>query len=96
MDLKAEEKALVLKIVEEIVPGAKIMVFGSRATGKSGSTSDLDLAIKWDTALGFAKAADLEEALLDSDLPFLVSVVDINTASPWFVKRISKEWQLLQ
>ena len=67
----------------------KIWVFGSRATGKSRRSSDLDLAVDMaGQEIPFDVMAKLSYDFEESNLPMKVDVVDINACSSTFFKLI--------
>jgi predicted nucleotidyltransferase len=77
IDLLADHRRLVLNILAANLPkGAKVWVFGSRATGRARPYSDLDLAIDAGRRLTLDEIARLGEAFSDSDLPYKVDLVD--------------------
>lgn len=76
IDITPEERAIVLRILNEIVPDREVRVFGSRVTGKAKPFSDLDLAIMGDEPLSLETRAWLEEAFSESELPWKVDVLD--------------------
>ncbi|OAZ59200.1 Type I site-specific deoxyribonuclease [Acetobacter pasteurianus] len=76
IDITPEERAIVLRILNEIVPDREVRAFGSRVTGKAKPFSDLDLAIMGDEPLPLETRARLEEAFSESDLPWKVDVLD--------------------
>ena len=70
--------------------GARVRVFGSRATGRGLKPhSDLDLLIDSPLELALMTMADLREALSVSDLPFSVDLLDRRDASPEFLTQIN-------
>ena len=75
IDITPEERALVLRILNEIVPDQEVRAFGSRVTGKAKPFSDLDLAVIGDEPLPLETRARLEEAFSESDLPWKVDVL---------------------
>lgn len=77
-DLTASQIGLVKKILRDNLPQGKVVVwvFGSRAHGRPGRGSDLDLMIKSAVVLPLAQIAVLKEAFENSNLPFAVDVVD--------------------
>lgn len=81
MERKAHEVAATLLASE---PRVKLFLFGSRATGRAGSRSDIDVGID----LGHAIAPDVLAALRDAfdELPILqkVDVVDFSTVDEAF------------
>ncbi|WP_338332701.1 nucleotidyltransferase domain-containing protein [Acetobacter sp. LMG 32666] len=76
IDITPEERAIVLRILNEIVPDREVRAFGSRVTGKAKPFSDLDLAIMGDDPLPLEIRARLEEAFSESDLPWKVDILD--------------------
>ncbi|MCH4092082.1 nucleotidyltransferase family protein [Acetobacter sp.] len=76
IDITPAERAIVLRILNEIVPDREVRVFGSRVTGKAKPFSDLDLAIMGDEPLPLETQVRLEEAFSESDLPWKVDVLD--------------------
>lgn len=69
--------------------GAKVSVFGSRATGRGLKLhSDLDLLIDSLAELPLVAWADVREALAESDLPFSVDLLDRRDASAEFLSRL--------
>lgn len=76
IDITPEERAIVLRILNEFVPSREVRAFGSRVTGKAKPFSDLDLAIMGDEPLRLETRARLEEAFSESDLPWKVDVLD--------------------
>ena len=72
--------------------GARVRVFGSRATGRGLKPhSDLDLLIDSPVELPFAATANLREALAESNLPFAVDLLDRVDASAEFLARLERE-----
>lgn len=88
IDITPEERAIVLRILNEIVPDRDVQAFGSRVTGKAKPFSDLDLAIMGDEPLSLETRAQLEEAFSASDLPWKVDVLDWTQADENFQRII--------
>ena len=84
IDLPSAQLELVRQLIGQHLPGASAFAFGSRVTGKARPHSDLDVAVQRDTAFGWMELATLREALMESDLPIRVDVVDWASASPKF------------
>ena len=77
IELPASHRRLVLDILHAHLPRSiKIWVFGSRATGRARRYSDLDLAIDAGRRLTLDEIAGLNQAFSDSDLPYMVDLVD--------------------
>lgn len=91
IDITPEERAIVLRILNEIVPDRKVRVFGSRVTGKAKPFSDLDLAIMGDEPLPLEMRARLEEAFSESDLPWKTDVLDWNLTDEKFRNLINRK-----
>nr|WP_294543659.1 nucleotidyltransferase domain-containing protein [uncultured Rhodopila sp.] len=85
IDLSADELAIVRDILRAHLPaGARVWVFGSRATATARRYSDLDLAVEADGPVGFDVLSDVAEALSESDLPYKVDVIDLRSVDPAF------------
>ena len=67
-----------------------VIVFGSRIKGTQQKLSDLDLCLKT-TNIALVDMAQLKEALSNSELPFIVDVVDYNDVSQGFKKIIDEQ-----
>lgn len=85
--------ACVRRILPAHLPrGARVSVFGSRATGRGLKPhSDLDLLIDSPTELPLAAIAELREAFAESNLPFAVDLLQRRSASAEFLSRIETE-----
>lgn len=64
----------------------QVYIFGSRATGKAGRFSDVDIGIEADGPISDAVLARLETAFEESDLPFQVDLVNIEQTESKFKK----------
>ena len=83
--LSAEQRRIVLAILRaNLPPCARVWAYGSRATGRAGRFSDLDLAIDADRPLSVDETARLREAFTESDLPFRVDLLDWQTIDAGF------------
>jgi uncharacterized protein len=72
--------------------GARVSVFGSRATGRGLKPhSDLDLLIDSPGEVPLAAIADLRDAFTESDLPFSVDLLERSDASAEFLSRTESE-----
>lgn len=89
--LSQEHKALVRGLVQGIVPGAKFMVFGSRATGRARPYSDLDLLITQPERLSWEQRAALRDAFEASELPYCVDVVEAAALPAALAERVRQE-----
>jgi predicted nucleotidyltransferase len=64
-------------------------VFGSRATGKAKTFSDLDLAVE--RSLTSSEKASIACDFEESDLPFKVDLIALNSISHSFKTHIEKD-----
>ena len=90
--LVPEHRRLVLDLLAEHLPqGAQVLVFGSRATGRAGRYSDLDLAVDAGRPLTLDEAATLREGFEESDLPWRVDIIDLCAIDERFRRAIAPE-----
>ena len=90
LDVRADHLLEVQTILHTHVPQRDVIAFGSRVTGQSRTTSDLDLCIMSESSLSFEIMAKLKQAFSDSSLPYTVDVVDWELASESFRKIIQQ------
>ncbi|MBS0981438.1 nucleotidyltransferase domain-containing protein [Acetobacter thailandicus] len=88
IDITPEERAIVLRILNETVPDREVRAFGSRVTGKAKPFSDLDLAIMGDEPLPLETRARLEETFSESELPWKVDILDQALADILFSENV--------
>jgi uncharacterized protein len=69
---------MLLPLLRQHVPNAEVWAYGSRVNGDSYDASDLDLVARnpQDLSKSTAGIIDLQDALIASDLPIQVQVVD--------------------
>jgi len=66
-------------------------VFGSRARGDAGKFSDLDLCYK--VEIPKSEIIQIKTRFEESNLPYTVDIVNYNTCSESFQKKIDSEMQ---
>ena len=86
--LTSTQLRLVRQVLDTVLPGARVAVFGSRATGHARPHSDLDLLLIDPPRLGCAQRADLRDAFEASDLPFTVDLVEAAGLSSGMAQRV--------
>ena len=92
LDIDPDHLAQVQDILRSHLPkGVEVLVFGSRARGGAKRFSDLDLALNGPQVQQPALMSALAWAFEDSDLPWKVDVVDLQTLSPSFRAAIEAE-----
>ena len=96
LDLDKKYLEKVKRILGEIVPGCEVRAFGSRVNGLAWKYSDLDLVLIAGKKIADRRIARLKDAFSESDLPFMVDVLDWNDISEDFRKIIEKEWETVQ
>ncbi len=91
--LTANEQATLEKIVKNHATDQdyRVVIFGSRATGKSKKYSDVDLALIGQSPVPNQTIAYLNEAFDDSTLPYSVDIVDFAKASPNLQAQIKQQ-----
>lgn len=86
--LTTAQLRLVRQVLDSVLPGARVAVFGSRATGHARPHSDLDLLLIDPPRLSWAQRADLRDAFESSDLPFTVDLVETAGLSSGMAQRV--------
>ena len=76
-------------------PNISVWVFGSRAKLTTTNASDLDLVLEGDGKLGYDIMDALKDDFEESDLPYSVDVVDLNTVNPAFKQIVNGQKILL-
>ena len=89
--LTATQAQAVRAIVDRVVPGADVHVFGSRATGRARPFSDLDLLFVQPPQLTWLQRADLRDLFEASELPFRVDVVEADALAGRMTERVIGE-----
>ena len=69
----------------------QVLLFGSRATGKAGRASDIDVAVLPGGELPVGLLSRIRESLQESCVPFNVELVDLSQTDEAFKKRVLAE-----
>lgn len=93
--LSDDERRLVRSIVQAVLPDARVLVFGSRATGRARPFSDLDLLFERPERLAWADRAALQDRFEASVLPFRVDLVEAAGLADGVRERVLAEARLL-
>ena len=88
LDLKPEHLAVVLHILAKQAPACQAWAFGSRVQGTAHQFSDLDICLRAAQPMGYEEKANLKLAFSESNLPFVVDIVDLNRCSATFSQSI--------
>ena len=89
--LSEQQRDTVRRIVAKTAAGARVFVFGSRATGGSRPFSDLDLLFEGGPALTLQERAAMRDAFEASDLPFRVDIVTADDLAEGFRQHVLRE-----
>jgi Nucleotidyltransferase domain. len=93
IDLSTNEKKIVLDLAKDNFNNKmiEIFVFGSRAKNTARQYSDLDIAIKGNEIIPTNQLQTLKYSYAQSDLPFMVDVIDLNSISTEFYQAIQSD-----
>jgi len=88
----------VLAVLRHYVPQSEVWAYGSRVTGRAHAASDLDLVIRnpKDLSQKEKNIDELKAAFSESNLPFLVDVLDWARIPESFRQEIEKAHVVLQ
>lgn len=62
----------------------RVFLFGSRASGRAKKWSDFDIGIEGKSSIPLKTLTQIEVDLEESDIPYIVQVVDFNRVSDKF------------
>ncbi|SMN02230.1 Uncharacterized protein HI0073 [uncultured Candidatus Thioglobus sp.] len=99
MLLNDNDEKMILQILNNSVKTrVKLWAFGSRVNGKAHSGSDLDLVLcaKDEQPLVIDELMSFKDSLKESNLPFLVDVLDWNRIPDYFKSNIEKKYKVLK
>lgn len=92
MKVSDEHAQIINEILQKHFPEARFIVFGSRVIGSNKKYSDIDLAIhSRHSKVTSMDLANAKQDFIDSDLPFSVDLVNLNTVSESLKSKIEKE-----
>jgi uncharacterized protein len=91
LDLSPAHLTVVREILSQKAPRRAAWAFGSRVQGTAHRFSDLDICLDGEQAMGFEERANLRLAFSESDLPFVVDLVELKRCSAAFASAISAQ-----
>jgi predicted nucleotidyltransferase len=91
MPLNQNHLRIVTSIIRGAIPEAEIFLFGSFARGCERSDSDLDIAIRTSAQIPFETLLQLNHLFSESNLPYIVDIVDLSSVSESFRLSIEKD-----
>jgi len=89
LDISPTHLATLKTILSSFVPDCEVWAFGSRCNGTARKYSDLDLCVYGREKLDWMLLENLKDALMESDLPFRVDVLDYYTMPEQFRETIN-------
>ena len=89
--VKNEYKEKIVKLISQYFPKAKIVLFGSRATGEHSPSSDIDVSINLGTIADEEKMAEIRLSIDDLNIPLDIDVLDYHAVPEAIQKRINQE-----
>lgn len=96
IDAAPQALSLLREILLTHIPECEVRAFGSRVLGTARPFSDLDIVLVRADPLPLERLAALREALSESNLPFLIDIVEWVRISPEFRAIINERYEVLQ
>lgn len=85
-----EYKEIILPIILKHIPGAKIILYGSRAKHTDKEGSDIDIALDLGCKIDRMKIINITDDLEESILPIHFDIVDLHSVSEDMKEEILK------
>ena len=97
LHLRLRHRRKLEEILRAHLPDVEVWAYGSRISGASHDGSDLDLVLRSPELkqIPVRKLADLEEALRESTIPFLVEARDWARLPESFHREIARDYVVL-
>jgi uncharacterized protein len=89
--LTAAHAAVVRDVLAAMLPNARVLMFGSRATGRARPFSDLDLLVVKPERLSLTDRVGVVDAFEQCALPFRVDIVEAAGLPAGMRQRIESE-----
>ncbi len=98
LHLSAPHLEKIVALLRQHAPHAEVWAYGSRVTGGGHEASDLDLVVRnpFDLEIETGEKFALKEALVESDVPIRVDVLDWSRIPVEFRREIEKDYVVLQ
>jgi predicted nucleotidyltransferase len=91
MNVEENYKQKIVSLISAILPNTKIYLFGSRATGKHSTGSDIDVALDTGEKVSRHVVSEIKEILSATNIPYKIDVVDIHSVPQNMCSLILKE-----
>lgn len=95
IDIDRDNLKIIKNILMARVPDCEILIFGSRVTGQASPYSDVDLALVGEGPIDRQCLDALKDDFAESDLPFMVDVLDWYAISEPFRQVIINKFEVL-
>lgn len=79
IDKETQDK--IIKIIQALMPTAKIYLFGSRARGTHDEWSDIDIALDTGVKIPYVHVDEIISILKATNIPYKIEVVDFQSVS---------------
>ncbi len=98
LNLKQRHRQMLEEILRARMPYVEVWAYGSRVSGRSHDGSDLDLVLRGPALqeIPISQLVDLEEALRESTIPFLIEARDWARLPESFHLEIRRDYVVLQ
>ena len=98
LDMQARHLALLCELLHQQLPQAEVWAYGSRVNGDGHEASDLDLVVRQpaDPKQETPALWEVKEALVESNLPIRVDVVDWAHIPASFHHEIERAYVVVQ
>jgi uncharacterized protein len=98
LDMRAQHLALLRELLHQHLPKVEVWAYGSRVNGDGHEASDLDLVVRQSAGLKqeTPQMWDAKEALVESNLPIRVDVVDWAHIPASFHREIERAYVVVQ
>jgi len=96
--LEPRHRAAIEALLQEHLPDVEVWAYGSRVDGRAHEGSDLDLVLRAPGSEEIAahRLADFEDALCNSNVPFLVEARDWARLPERFHREIERNYVVLK
>lgn len=91
MAIPERYKDQLLPIIRKYLPDCKVYLFGSRATGKESSGSDIDIALDMGSPIPRQTMFKILDDIEETTVPVNVDLIDLQTTSGEFKENILAE-----
>ena len=98
LHLSPRHRAMIEGLLKEHLPGIEVWAYGSRVNGRSHDGSDLDLVLRAPglTEIPSSQLADFQEAVRESNIPFLVEARDWACLPVRFHREIERDYVVVK